>query len=167
MKRIRSFPPVANGQATLLILGSMPGKESLKQQQYYAHPQNVFWKIMGELVGAHPALPYPQRLQALKVAHVALWDVLHSCEREGSLDSDIEQEEANDFAAFFAKHPNIAQVCFNGAKAEQSFKRFVLGKQKLPPLELVRLPSTSPAHAGMRYEEKLKLWRAIMRPACE
>lgn len=159
MKRIHSFPPVADEQATLLILGSMPGKESLKQQQYYAHPQNAFWKIMGNLVGAHPTLPYPQRLHALNAAHIALWDVLHSCERAGSLDSDIEQEEANDFAAFFAKHPHITHVCFNGAKAEQSFKRFVLGKQELPPLQFARLPSTSPAHAGMRYEEKLKLWK--------
>jgi len=137
----------------------MPGRESLKQLQYYAHPHNAFWKIMGELTGAHPALPYSQRLQALKAAHIALWDVLHSCEREGSLDSDIAAEEANDFAAFFARHPRITRVYFNGAKAEQSFKRFVLGKQGLPLLELQRLPSTSPAHAGMRYEEKLKLWR--------
>jgi hypoxanthine-DNA glycosylase len=158
MPRIHSFTPVADKHATTLILGSMPGKESLKQQQYYAHPQNAFWKIMGDLVGIHPALPYPQRLLALTAAHIALWDVLHTCEREGSLDSDIEQEEANDFAAFFARHPNITRVYFNGAKAEQSFKRFVLGKQKLPPLTFQRLPSTSPAHAGMRYEEKLKVW---------
>ena len=85
--------------------------------------------------------------------------MLHSCEREGSLDSDIVQETPNDFAAFFAKHPNITQVFFNGSKAEQSFNKFVLGKQKLPPLKFARLPSTSPAHAGMRYEEKLKVWR--------
>jgi hypoxanthine-DNA glycosylase len=159
VKRLRSFPPVADAHATILILGSMPGKESLRQQQYYAHPHNAFWRIMGELTGAHPALPYPQRLQALKAAHFALWDVLHSCEREGSLDSDIAAEEANDFASFFAQHPHITHVYFNGTKAEQSFRRSVLGKQALPPLKLLRLPSTSPAHAGMRYEEKLKLWR--------
>ncbi|MBI4807591.1 MAG: DNA-deoxyinosine glycosylase [Nitrosomonadales bacterium] len=158
MSPIHSFPPVADKQATALILGSMPGKKSLKQQQYYAHPQNAFWKIMGDLVSAHPTLPYPQRLHALTAAHIALWDVLHTCEREGSLDSDIEQEKANDFVAFFARHPNITRVYFNGAKAEQSFKKFVLEKQKLPPLVFVRLPSTSPAHAGMRYEEKLRVW---------
>lgn len=162
MKRIRSFPPVADKHATILILGSMPGKESLKQQQYYAHPQNAFWKIMGELTGAQLELPYPQRLQALTAANIALWDVLHSCEREGSLDSDIVQEQANDFAAFFAQHPHITHVYFNGAKAEQSFRRFVLGKQELPPLEFARLPSTSPAHAGMRYEEKLEVWKAAV-----
>lgn len=158
MPRIHSFPPVADKHATTLILGSMPGKESLKQQQYYAHPQNAFWKIMGDLVGAHPALPYVERLQHLKNSGIALWDVLHSCERKGSLDSDILQEAPNDFAAFFQRHPHITRVFFNGAKAEQSFNRFVQRKQKLPPLEFVRLPSTSPAHAGMRYEEKLKVW---------
>lgn len=158
MPRLHSFPPVADEHATLLILGSMPGKASLKQNQYYAHPHNVFWKIMGELVGAHPALPYPQRLHALTSAHIALWDVLATCERKSSLDSHIRNEKANDFAAFYDQHLHITRVYFNGAKAEQSFKRFVLGKQKLPPLEFVRLPSTSPAHAGMRYVEKLRVW---------
>jgi TDG/mug DNA glycosylase family protein len=159
MPHIRSFPPVANTDATLLILGSMPGKESLKQNQYYAHPQNAFWKIMGELVGAHPYLPYKERLHKLTTAHIALWDVLATCERESSLDTHIRNEKANDFASFFARHPHITHVFFNGAKAEQSFNKFVVEKQKLPSLTYQRLPSTSPAHAGMRYAEKLKAWR--------
>ncbi len=159
MSRIRSFPPVADSHATVLILGSMPGKRSLDEHEYYALPQNAFWKIMGELIGTHQHQPYPQRLRALKEAHIALWDVLHSCEREGSLDSDIVEEEANDFAAFFERHPGITHVFFNGSKAEQSFKRFVTGKQKLPLLVLQRLPSTSPAHANMNPEEKLRVWR--------
>ncbi len=159
MKRIRSFPPVADAKATVLILGSMPGKESLRQGQYYAHPANAFWKIMGEVAGALPALPYAKRLEMLKASGIALWDVLHSCELEGSLDSDIVEEEANDFAAFFARHPDITQVFFNGAKAEQSFRRFVAGRQRLPPLEFHRLPSTSPAHARINPEEKLGVWR--------
>jgi hypoxanthine-DNA glycosylase len=162
MTRLRSFPPVANADATLLILGSMPGKESLKQNQYYAHPQNAFWKIMGELVGAHPHLPYEERLHKLTSAHIALWDVLASCEREGSLDSDIQNETSNDFTTFFREHPHISHVFFNGTKAEQSFNKFVLGKQKLPPLTFYRLPSTSPAHAGMRYVDKLRAWRAAI-----
>jgi hypoxanthine-DNA glycosylase len=152
------FPPVANADATILILGSMPGKESLRKNQYYAHPQNAFWKIMGELIGAHPGLPYAKRLAILKSSGIALWDVLASCEREGSLDADIRAEAANDFTAFFAQYPHISKVCFNGSKAEQSFRKFVLGKQALPQLELQRLPSTSPAHAGMRYAEKLSAW---------
>jgi hypoxanthine-DNA glycosylase len=162
MPRIRSFPPVADEHARILILGSMPGKRSLDQQQYYAHPHNAFWKIIGELTGTPPHAPYAERLRALQAAHIALWDVLHSCMRHGSLDSDIEQEQANDFAAFFVQHPHITRVYFNGGKAEQSFRKFVLGRQTLPPLELARLPSTSPAHAGMRYEEKLEAWKAAM-----
>ena len=158
MARLRSFPPVANADATVLILGSMPGKESLRLHQYYAHPQNAFWRIMGELVGAHPSLPYAERLDVLKSSGIALWDVLASCERESSLDTHIRNEKANDFASFFRRHPHVTHVFFNGAKAKQSFRKFVLDKQKLPPLTFQRLPSTSPAHAGMRYEEKLKVW---------
>lgn len=164
MTRIRSFPPVADEQATLLILGSMPGKASLQQQQYYAHPSNAFWKIMGELAGAHPALPYTQRLHLLQASGIALWDVLASCERESSLDAHIRNESVHDFAQFFARHPHITRVFFNGTKAEQSFRKFVLGKQRLPPLAFHRLPSTSPAHAGMRYADKLQAWRTIMQP---
>ncbi len=167
MQRIRSFPPVADDDATVLILGSMPGKESLRQQQYYAHPANAFWKIMGELVGAHQHLPYEERLRALITAHIALWDVLKSCERESSLDSHIRAEQANDFTSFFKRHPHITHVFFNGAKAEQSFRKFVLEKQELPPQVFQRLPSTSPAHAGMRYAEKLELWKVIVRPPRE
>jgi hypoxanthine-DNA glycosylase len=161
MARLRSFPPVADRNARILILGSMPGIKSLNENQYYAHPHNAFWKIMGELVGAHPHLPYEQRLEVLKQAGIALWDVLHSCMREGSLDSDIQHEQTNDFATFFANHPHITHVYFNGSKAEQSFRKFVLKEQALPELTLHRLPSTSPAHAGMRYEEKLDVWRNI------
>jgi len=162
MSRLHSFPPVADKDATLLILGSMPGIRSLQVRQYYAHPHNAFWKIMGELSGAAPQLPYAQRLHALRQARIALWDVLHSCEREGSLDSDIQAEQANDFSSFFMQHPHINRVCFNGAKAEQSFRKYVSGKQVLPDLHYTRLPSTSPAHAGMRYEEKLAAWRAAL-----
>ncbi|MDD5472506.1 MAG: DNA-deoxyinosine glycosylase [Sideroxydans sp.] len=135
--------------------------KSLQEHEYYAHPHNAFWKIMGELVGAQPHLPYEQRLEKLKQAGIALWDVLHSCTREGSLDSDIQHEQANDFATFFADHPRITRVYFNGGKAQQSFRKFVLKEQTLPELELHRLPSTSPAHAGMRYEAKLSEWRVI------
>lgn len=163
MPRITCFAPAGGADAQVLILGSMPGRRSLEQRQYYAHPHNAFWKIMGELAGAHPQLPYAERLHALQTAHIALWDVLASCERAGSLDADICAEQANDFAAFFARHPNITRVYFNGAKAEQSFRKSVLGKQLLPPLGFHRLPSTSPAHAGMGYAQKLAAWRAVMQ----
>ncbi len=161
MQHAHCFAPVEDRHATVLILGSMPGKESLRRHQYYAHPANAFWKIMGEIAGAHPALSYAQRLAALKASRIAVWDVLASCVRESSLDSHIRDEVANDFETFFARHPQITRIYFNGAKAEQCFRKFVLGKQQLPPLQFQRLPSTSPAHAGMRYADKLLVWRAI------
>ena len=161
MQRLNSFPPVADRNARILILGSMPGQRSLEAQQYYAHPHNTFWKIMGELVGAHPHLPYEQRLEMLKRKGIALWDVLRTCERQGSLDADIRHEVANDFTGFFAKHPLITHLYFNGAKAEQSFRKFVSGKQTLPQLSSQRLPSTSPAYTGMTYEKKLQAWKGI------
>ena len=162
MSHIHSFKPVGNADASILILGSMPGKRSLEQNQYYAHPLNAFWRIMGELVGAYPSLPYADRLEILRSSGIALWDVLDSCVRKTSLDSHIRNESANDFAAFFAQHPHITQVFFNGSKAEQCFRKFVQGKQVLPALEFCRLPSTSPAHAGMRYADKLQAWRTAI-----
>ena len=162
MSHIHSFAPVSNADARVLILGSMPGKKSLEQNQYYAHQPNAFWKIMGELAGAYPSLPYEEKLCVLRSSGIALWDVLASCERKTSMDSHIRNESANDFASFFARHPHITQVFFNGGKAEQCFRKFVQDQQALPPLKFRRLPSTSPAHAGMRLEDKLQAWRAAI-----
>jgi TDG/mug DNA glycosylase family protein len=162
MSHIHSFLPVSNADARVLILGSMPGKKSLEEKQYYAHPSNAFWKIMGELVGAYPHLPYEERLCVLKTSCIALWDVLDSCERKTSLDSHIRKESANDFASFFVQHPHITRVFFNGSKAEQCFRKFVQDKQALPPLKFHRLPSTSPAHATKSYADKLQEWRAVI-----
>lgn len=169
MGLIFSFPPVAEPTATALILGSMPGNASLNANEYYAHPRNLFWRILGELIGAGPDLPYPARLQKLTDAGIALWDVLQSCEREGSLDGDIAPTSItpNDFATFFAGHPRIDRVFFNGAMAEKSFRRHV--QRQLPPgtypLRLIRLPSTSPANASFSYARRLADWRQIVAPA--
>jgi hypoxanthine-DNA glycosylase len=165
--RLQGFPPVARRDARVLVLGSMPGAASLRAAQYYAHPQNRFWPIMGELVGAFPALSYRQRLLRLTGAGIALWDVLAACEREGSLDSAIRDDtaEANDFAGFFSAHPRIRAVLFNGGKAEAAFRRFVL--PSLPALELDyrRLPSTSPANASQSAAQKLGAWRDALQAA--
>jgi hypoxanthine-DNA glycosylase len=164
MPRIRSFPPIENPSARILILGSMPGKESLRAGQYYAHPRNAFWPIMGELVGAIPALPYEIRIERLKSVGIALWDVLASCTRHSSMDADIEADSimANDFASFFRAHPHITRVFFNGTMAEQSFHKYVLPTLEHPALHYQRLPSTSPANASMSYEQKLKAWNAML-----
>jgi len=164
MSLIRSFPPVADASARILILGSMPGKKSLAEKQYYANPQNAFWKLMGYFFGAGPELPYEERKQLLKKSGIALWDVMASCQREGSLDSAIAQDfTPNDFPTFFAKHSNITRVFFNGKKAEHSFHKHVLPILTAQPLEYKRLPSTSPAHAALNYAQKLTAWHAITR----
>lgn len=164
MPPIQSFPPIADATANTLILGSMPGKESLRAVQYYAHRRNAFWPIMGELIGAAPTLPYATRTQILKSAGIALWDVLASCTRHTSMDADIDAASIcpNDFVSFFMKHPNITHVFFNGSMAEKCFHQHVLHFLEHRPLHYQRLPSTSPANASMRYEQKLKAWQVIL-----
>jgi hypoxanthine-DNA glycosylase len=163
----RSFPPIAAADARVLVLGSMPSVASLAREQYYGHPQNAFWPIMGRLFGAGPELPYDQRKAMLIEQGVAVWDVLQSCRREGSLDTSIERdsETPNNFVTFFRKHPQIVAVFFNGQKAETAFRRHVLAQLEALDRELqfVRLPSTSPAHAGRTLEEKLREWQAVKR----
>ncbi len=165
MALIHSFPPVSTPQARTLILGSMPGGASLRAGEYYAHSRNLFWPILGELVGAHPSLPYALRLRHLTDAGLALWDVLQSCERDGSLDASIAPATIvpNDFTAFFARHPHIERVFFNGAMAETSFRRHVLKSlpAQLAGLHLQRLPSTSPANAACSFADRLAAWREI------
>jgi TDG/mug DNA glycosylase family protein len=159
-----SFPPVAAPDARLLILGSMPGKASLAANQYYAHPRNLFWPFMGELFGADPDVPYAERLRILQANRVALWDVLKECYRESALDADIVEASivANDFAGFFDRHPEVRRVYFNGARAEQAFRKYVLpGLTGMGNIQLVRLPSTSPANASIPAGKKLEAWLQI------
>ena len=169
MSQVQSFAPIADARAHILILGSMPGKASLAAGQYYAHAQNLFWHILGEVSGAGPALPYPARARALRSCGIALWDVLASCVREGSLDSAIDDASirANDFVAFYRDHPRIAQVFFNGAKAEACYRRHVLPMlaDGPGPASYRRLPSTSPANASMSRAHKQKLWTQALRQA--
>jgi TDG/mug DNA glycosylase family protein len=157
--RISSFAPLAAPGARILILGSMPGAASLAAGQYYAHPRNAFWPVMGVLFGAGLDKPYDERAAILKARGVAVWDVLQYCVRPGSLDSDISDEVPNDFASFFRDHPGIGHVYLNGGKAASAFRKFV-GTDC--PVVTTQLPSTSPAHAGMSFEKKLAAWRVIV-----
>jgi TDG/mug DNA glycosylase family protein len=160
---LTGLPPVVDDGTSVLVLGSMPGQVSLRMQQYYAHPRNAFWRIMSELLGFDDRADYAVRLDALRAAGIGLWDVLRLCDRPGSLDSAIVRDsmEVNDFEKLFAQRPSITQVFFNGAKAEQVFRRLVAPNLARPPTYL-RLPSSSTANAGVAYDAKLRAWRAVV-----
>ena len=160
---IYSFAPIEDAAAKVLILGSMPGKESLRARQYYAHPRNAFWPIMSELIGANAALPYELRVQKLKASYIALWDVLASCKRHSSLDADIDTGSIspNDFEAIFLTHPYITHIFFNGAMAEKCLHEYVELAFESRLLQFKRLPSTSPANASMTFSQKLNAWKVI------
>lgn len=157
MARSEGFPPVARSDARILILGSLPGARSIAEQQYYAHPQNAFWRIMAELYGIDGE--YAARCRKLREHGIALWDVLQSSVRPGSMDAAIRLDSAqpNDFETFFAEHPAIGTIAFNGGKARQLFARFVGDGPDGASLAL--LPSTSPAYASMPFPAKLSAWR--------
>lgn len=165
--------PIIVPDTRLLILGSMPGAESLKMQQYYAHPRNAFWFIIVELFGdglsVTGALPdYRECCDILRRNQISLWDVLKNCVRTGSLDSDIRRtsETANPLLKFRLNHPELKAVAFNGRKARDSFKRHFLKVNPHPwcDLDFIDLPSTSPAYAALRPSEKLKEWRQQLQP---
>ncbi len=159
METIYSFKPVADSHSRLLILGSMPGKESLRKHQYYGHAQNAFWKLMCALLNEPFYEDYENRLDMLRRNGIALWDVIQSCERESSLDSDIKKAEANDFPAFFAAHPGIRHVFFNGNMAYNTFARQV--GIDFASIAFERLGSTSPAHA-ISFEKRLADWKRLL-----
>lgn len=156
-----SFAPLSKPDARILILGSMPGVASLEAQQYYAHPRNLFWPIMEQVLGAPRSLSYTERGQLLVAHKIAVWDVLETCSREGSLDSDIKDERPNDFTGFFANHPNLRHIFFNGQKAQNSYNRWVLPTIKERNFTYQTLPSTSPANASFSFERKIAAWKEI------
>jgi hypoxanthine-DNA glycosylase len=160
------FPPIAREDARVLILGSLPGAESLRQRRYYAMPHNRFWWIMGEIAGARPDLGYAARLDRLRRCGIAVWDVCASAERAGSLDAAIVQASvvANDFGRFLNAHRRIGLICFNGRGAETMFRRLALPGMSADQVAIRRacLPSTSAAHAGMPPDEKLQRWRRAL-----
>ncbi len=160
---IHSFRPISDRAACILILGSMPGVRSLRENQYYAHPRNGFWRIMGDIYNFSAELPYMQRTEKLKASGIALWDVLYSCVRIGSLDSAIQNGSRvpNDFRAFFHNHPMIETVGFNGAEAEKAFRVHVLPNLDIDSIRLVRLPSSSPAYT-LPLEKKITAWREAL-----
>lgn len=165
MSYIKSFAPIEDVKARILILGSIPSKKSLIAKEYYAHSRNSFWPIMEDLLATTQTLPYSIRIKILKSNGIALWDVLASCKRKSSLDSDIDKNSVcpNNFELFLASHRNITDIFFNGAMAEKYFNKLVLHLLKPNLIRYKRLPSTSPAHATLTYNQKLNAWRTILQ----
>jgi hypoxanthine-DNA glycosylase len=163
----QGFAAIAQVDAQLLILGSMPSALSLAKQRYYAHPRNAFWQIMARLCDFDPDLSYPEKICAMQQQKIALWDVIQGCQRQGSLDSHIERDSiiVNDFGEFFAQHSKIQQLFFNGSCAEREYRKRVLPTLATPwrDLPCTRLPSTSPAMASLTLEQKLAAWKEIAR----
>ena len=159
MQKISSFPPIINENSKILILGSIPGVKSLEMQQYYAHPQNKFWKIICEIFNEEFTTNYQQRIEILEKHHIALWDVIDTCERKGSLDSEIRNEEANKIEELLQNFPNIKAIFCNGQKSHKNLQKILGKKFRLP---IIVLPSTSPAYTGLSYFDKLKLWYIIL-----
>ena len=156
------LPPVIGRQTRLVVLGSFPGAASLAAGQYYAHPRNQFWPLVGELLGEDlRALPYLQRLDRLRRRGLGLWDVYARCRREGSLDSAIEDAVLNDLASLRVRAPGLRAVAHNGGESARAMR--ITAALGVPVL---RLPSTSPANASWSYERKLAAWRGALR-ACD
>ena len=158
--RIHSFPPVADAQARVLVLGSMPGVASLAAGRYYAHPRNQFWRLLQDALG-EPLLEagWEERYERLKARGIALWDAFDGCERKGSLDAAIRRASPNDLAGLLRTLPALQRVLFNGRTAARAAATL-----EAAGVETVALPSSSPAHAGVGYDEKLRRWREALRP---
>lgn len=156
--KIYSFPSLSNKESKVLLLGTMPGVQSLSMNQYYGNTRNVFWKLLFTIYNEPFTSDYEQRKNLVLKHHIAIWDVLQACLRNGSLDSAIEQEVPNDLKKFLETHPHIEYIVFNGQKAAKYFKQYVTISNKY---KLVTLPSTSPANAGVSWEQKIKEWQII------
>ena len=154
------FPPIVGKASRVLVLGSLPGVRSIEAAEYYAHPRNAFWRIMAELCGAKGS--YKQRCAALELHGIAVWDVLARSIRSGSLDANIDMKSAkiNDFNHFLGRHKTIERICFNGQKAAKIFTSDAFYAELEARYEFRTLPSTSPAHAAMSFDEKLARWRS-------
>jgi len=154
----RSFPPIADARARVLVLGTLPGEESLRRREYYAHPRNLFWPIVFALFDTTPAADYAERLAFVVARRIALWDVCELAEREASADSAIRRERPNAIDRLLDAHPLIGAVAFNGSGARRLHDRHFARRAELAYLAL---PSTSPAHARMDFAAKLARWTAL------
>ena len=162
MNNCKSFAPSIDYNSCILILGSMPGVKSLEEQQYYAHPQNRFWEVMASICN-EPKLhefDYDLKLKTLLKNNIALWDTIKSCKRDGSLDSDIQNETPNDIRKLLKKYPNIKTICLNGNKSYSAFKKYF--PELLDKYTCYKMPSTSLANARYNLNTLIKEWSIIV-----
>ncbi|MGB2579670.1 TDG/mug DNA glycosylase family protein [Elusimicrobium simillimum] len=155
----KCFAPLTAPNPKILILGTMPGEDSLAMEEYYGHGRNAFWPIMFKFFGAEFSADYNVKKRLITGGGLALWDTVASCKREGSLDSDIKDIAPNDINGFIKKHPSIRQVFFNGKSAEKFYFKY---NTRLEGVEYIPLPSTSPAYAAKSFDFKLKAWSAAL-----
>ena len=162
MNKCKSFKPSVDNNSKILILGSMPGIKSLAEQQYYAHPQNRFWKVMGRICKTPDLheLDYNKKLEVLLNNNIALWDTIKSCTREGSLDSDIQNEIPNDIRKLLKKYPNIKTICLNGNKSYSSFIKYFPDLSE--KYNCCKMPSTSPANAKYNLNMLINEWKITL-----
>ncbi|MCR1898618.1 DNA-deoxyinosine glycosylase [Irregularibacter muris] len=158
---IEGFLPIIDNNSEILILGTMPGGESLKKQEYYAYGRNQFWKIIFSLLKGQATDDYEEKKKILLESHIGVWDVLKSCDRKGSLDVNIKNPQSNNFKLLFEQYPKIKQIYFNGKTAEKLYRKLVARDTEEYNIELIGLPSTSPANA-ISFEKKLEAWKKII-----
>ncbi|MGG5577129.1 DNA-deoxyinosine glycosylase [Myroides sp. C15-4] len=156
--RIHSFEPLLSLAPKVLILGTMPSVKSLEQQEYYGNKQNVFWKIMFSIFQQPFSTSYADRIRLIQEHQLALWDVLQSCQRQGSLDSAIKEEKPNDIKQLLQAYPSIHTVVFSSQKAEAYFKKYI---GPIDSIKTITMPSPSGANARMTFEEKRKSWEVL------
>lgn len=159
---IECFPPIIDENAQILIIGTMPSVKSLDRKEYYAHPRNAFWKIIAKLYNnGSDFSDFAEKKTCILKNHLALWDNLRFCERNGSLDSDIKNMIPNDFETLLKNYPHIYRLIFNGQKSYQFFKRF--HPELLEKYQYFVLPSTSPANATLSFDKKLSFWQEALK----
>lgn len=160
----QGLQPIIGNNPRILILGSLPGDESLRRQEYYGNPRNMFWDVMNGILGEKAPAAYPEKIEYLKRHGIALWDVLHSAEREGSLDSNIRNEDFNDIAKLIGDNPSIEVIATNGGKAEKSFRKYLRRNPALFGKRICFCTSTSPMSicSGWNLERLVGQWRQIL-----
>ena len=160
----KSLPPLIGSKARILILGTLPGDESLRKQEYYGNPNNMFWDVMSGILGEEVPILYQEKVEYLKRHGIALWDVLHAAEREGSLDANIRNEEFNDIARLVSENPTIEAIVTNGGKAEKSFKKYLRKNPSLADKKIHYCTSTSSMSrcSGWDTERLIRQWREIL-----